>query len=109
MIETQGGINDLVAIVATPGLDGLYVGPNDLALALGYPTNPESDEPEVMAAVAGIVAAAKAHVKLSGIFCSGASGATRRIAEGFGLVTPGNDAMLLRAAMAAAVSGLRPS
>ncbi len=109
MIETRGGLDNLDAIVATPGLDGLYVGPNDLALALGYPTNPESDEPEVTAAVAGIVAATRAHGKLSGIFCSGAAGARRRTAEGFGLVTPGNDAMLLRAAMAAAVSGSRPS
>jgi len=109
MIETWGGLDDLEAIVATPGLDGIYVGPNDLALALGYATNPESDEPEVMAAVARIVAATKAHGKLSGIFCSGAAGATRRIGEGFDLVTPGNDAMLLRAAMAAAVSGSRPS
>lgn len=109
MIETRGGLDNLDAIVATPGLDGIYVGPNDLALALGHATNPESDEPEVAAAVARIVAATKAHGKLSGIFCSGAAGATRRIGEGFDLVTPGNDAMLLRAAMAAAVAGSRPS
>lgn len=109
MIETAAGLDALHAIVATPGLDGIYIGPNDLALALGHVPVPESDEPEMVAAVARIVAATKAAGKLSGIFCSGAAGAARRLAEGFDLVTPGNDAMLLRAAMAAAVAGSRPS
>ena len=109
MIETRGGLDNLDEIIATPGLDGIYVGPNDLALALGYSSIPESNEPEMMAAVASIVAATTQHGKLSGIFCSSSAGAARRISEGFDLVTPGNDAMLLRAAMAAAVSGSRSS
>lgn len=109
MIETAAGLDALDAIVATPGLDGLYIGPNDLALALGHAAVPESDAPEMMAAIARVVSATRAHGKLSGIFCSGAAGAARRIGEGFDLVTPGNDATLLRAAMAAAVTGSRPS
>src|SRR2546425_209607 len=35
MIETAGGVDELDAIAATPGLAGLFVGPMDLALALG--------------------------------------------------------------------------
>src|SRR6202012_5269643 len=35
MIETREGLDNLYAIAATPGLDGLYIGPSDLSLALG--------------------------------------------------------------------------
>ncbi len=35
MIETAPGLADVERIAATPGLDGLYIGPSDLALALG--------------------------------------------------------------------------
>lgn len=106
MIETAEGLANLEAIVATPGLDGIYVGPNDLALALGCKAVPESDEKMMIDAVERIRAATAAAGKLSGIFCSGGAGAAKRAAEGFDLVTPGNDAMLLRGAIAAALSDL---
>jgi 4-hydroxy-2-oxoheptanedioate aldolase len=35
MVETVGALADVDAIAATPGVDGLFVGPLDLALALG--------------------------------------------------------------------------
>lgn len=107
MIETAEGLANLDAIVATPGLDGIYVGPNDLALALDHPPLAESLEPDMIAAVERICAAVAAAGKIAGIFCSGGAGAAQRIAEGFDLVTPGNDAALLRGAMAAAAKAAR--
>ena len=35
MIETAEGLADVEAIAATPGLDGLYIGPSDLTIGLG--------------------------------------------------------------------------
>ena len=35
MIETREGLEKVEAIAATPGLDGLYIGPSDLAISLG--------------------------------------------------------------------------
>ena len=35
MIETPEGLANVKEICATPGLDGIYVGPSDLALAVG--------------------------------------------------------------------------
>ena len=35
MIETPEGLANVEAIAATPGLDGLYIGPSDLTLAVG--------------------------------------------------------------------------
>jgi len=104
MIETAEGLRNLEAIVATPGLDGVYIGPNDLALALGFPARSESDEPMVIEATARIRAATAAAGKMSGIFCSDGPAAQRRIGEGFDLVTPGNDAMMLKTAIARAVA-----
>jgi 4-hydroxy-2-oxoheptanedioate aldolase len=107
MIETAEGLANLHAILATPGLDGIYVGPNDLALALGCAPQAESDDPVMVEAVERIRAACEAAGLISGIFCSGGAGAARRIAEGFDLVTPGNDAMMLKAAAAQALDAAR--
>lgn len=107
MIETAEGLANLDAIVATPGLDGIYVGPNDLALALGHAPVSESKERALIDAVERIRAAVVAAGKIAGIFCSSGAGAAQRVAEGFDLVTPGNDAALLRAACAAAVATAR--
>ena len=107
MIETADGLANLDAILAVPGIDGVYVGPNDLALALGCAPVPESDDPVMVEAIGRIVAATRAAGRMAGIFCSGGPGAARRAAEGFTLVTPGNDAMLLRTAAAAAAIAAR--
>lgn len=103
MIETREGIDNLDAILATPGLDGIYVGPNDLAIELGCAPRAEHDDRVVIRAAEKNRAATVAAGLIAGIFCSDGNAAARRIAEGFHLVTPGNDAALLRATMAAAV------
>jgi 4-hydroxy-2-oxoheptanedioate aldolase len=41
MIETKEGLENLDAICATPGLDAVYIGPSDLAYALGQRPGPE--------------------------------------------------------------------
>lgn len=107
MIETAEGLANLDAIVGTPGLDGIYVGPNDLALALGCAPAAESDDRVMVEAVARIRAATSAAGRIAGIFCSGGAGAARRVDEGFALVTPGNDAMLLKGAIRASLAELR--
>ena len=43
MIETPLGLKNVAEICATPGLDGVYVGPSDLALSVGarFPGDPD--------------------------------------------------------------------
>jgi 4-hydroxy-2-oxoheptanedioate aldolase len=96
MIESREAMENLDAILDTPGLDGVYVGPNDLALSLGLRPGNESQEP-LAQAIAAILAAARARKQLAGIFCGSAALARQRLAEGFHLVTPGNDANMLAA------------
>ncbi|MBB5695454.1 HpcH/HpaI aldolase family protein [Muricoccus pecuniae] len=59
MIESCAGLEAAEAIAATPGLDALMVGANDLAADLGLPGR--LDHPEVQAAFARVAAAARAH------------------------------------------------
>lgn len=44
-IETKSALDDLEAIVATPGIDAAFVGPADLAASLGHPG--DTGHPEV--------------------------------------------------------------
>lgn len=107
MIETLEGLGNLEAILAVPGLDGIYVGPNDLSLAMGHdPTNEPAAGP-VADAIGQIAARTRATGKIAGIFCSDGLAAARRVAEGFDFVTPGNDAALLRRTMASEVQRAR--
>ena len=94
MIESREALDALDAILDTPGLDGIYVGPNDLALSLGVRPGIEKDGP-VAEAIGLILSAARQRNLLAGIFCSDAALARQRLAEGFDLVTPGNDAGVL--------------
>lgn len=41
MIETRGGVEQLDEILAVPGVDGIYIGPRDLALTHGLAAGPE--------------------------------------------------------------------
>lgn len=62
-IETRAGVENVDAIAAVPGVDVVFIGPNDLAQALlGY-TPARGDEPEFVKAMDKIVAAAKKHGK----------------------------------------------
>lgn len=103
MIETRQGLDNLDAIVATEGIDGIYVGPNDLCLALGVAPRAESDDPKVADAIRRIVESCRSAGKAAGIFCSSGEGAAMRAAQGFNFVTPGNDAVLLAKTMRAEV------
>merc|ERR1712093_236782 len=55
-IETRAGVENVDAIAAVPGVDMVFIGPNDLTQALlGY-TPARGDEPEFVEAIEKIVA-----------------------------------------------------
>lgn len=65
-IETRAGVENVEAIAAVPGVDMLFIGPNDLAQSLlGY-VPARGDEPEFVAAVDKIINAARKHGKWAG-------------------------------------------
>lgn len=112
MIETLEAVARIDEILAVEGVDMIYVGPNDLALAHGEAAGAEAAAPRTAEAIARVLAAAKRAGKPAGIFCSGGAGARMRAEQGFDLVTPGNDFGNMIAALAAgvaAVRGLQPA
>ncbi|KAI9044847.1 HpcH/HpaI aldolase family protein [Aspergillus affinis] len=65
-IESKAGVDNVDAICAVPGVDMLFIGPNDLALSiLGY-VPARGDEPAFVDAIEKIVAAARRHGKWVG-------------------------------------------
>lgn len=65
-IETRAGVENVEAICAVPGVDLVFIGPNDLAMSLlGY-VPARGDEPEFLAAIDKIIAAARKHGKWVG-------------------------------------------
>lgn len=110
MIETAEGMENLEAIAATPGLDGLYVGPADLTLSLtGGRLAPgfDREEPEMIAALHTIVAACKKNGIRAALHCGTPDYAARAIGWGFDMTTVGGDSRFLAAAAGAAVAGFR--
>jgi 4-hydroxy-2-oxoheptanedioate aldolase len=107
MIETREGLANLDAILATDGLDGVFIGPNDLSLTLTGSASAESQHPEMLAAVERVVSRCRQQQKLAGIFCTSGDAARLRIDQGFQFVTPANDVMQLGRAAREAIAMAR--
>ncbi|HEU0087745.1 MAG TPA: aldolase/citrate lyase family protein, partial [Pseudonocardiaceae bacterium] len=96
-IESQEALGHLDAIAGVPGVDGLFVGPVDLAISLGLDPDPENPHPVVREAIGEILRVADAHQLPAGIYCSSGQAAAERIGQGFVLVNVASDvAALLR-------------
>jgi 4-hydroxy-2-oxoheptanedioate aldolase len=109
MIETRDGIENLEEIVTTPGLGGVYVGPADLAYALGLPPQGDTDNPLHMETVARILAVCQQHKLPAGIHTTSLAYTRRRLAMGFNFVTLGSDAGFMMQAASADLAAARGS
>ena len=92
MIETKESLEKLDEIMSTPGLDGIYIGPADLSLAVGEA--PGFDRPENTKAyfeILRILEHAKKNKIFSGIHNATPEYAQKMIDLGFNLVTIGSD------------------
>ncbi len=95
MIETKEGIENIESIVTTPGLGGVYVGPADLALALGLPAQGDTADPLHVATVQRILDTCRKHGVPAGIHTSGVAYTRMRLEAGFNFVTLNTDAGFL--------------
>lgn len=97
MIETAEGLENAREIVTTPGLDGIYIGPSDLSLALGGPPTQDSEDPMRLAAFDKILAACKTAGLKTGVHTTSVAYAQKMLERGFDLVTVAADARYLAA------------
>lgn len=96
MIETRAGLAATEEICATTGVDGVYVGPADLAVGLGLPPATAPVPGEHADAIERVRVVARGSGRVAGIHAGTGRQAAARAAEGFALVTVGTDATLLR-------------
>ncbi|MCZ6455205.1 MAG: aldolase/citrate lyase family protein [Alphaproteobacteria bacterium] len=107
MIETQEAMANVDEIAATPGLDGLYIGPSDLAMAHGEPPVLDHFDGPIVPLIARIREAAHTAGKVAGLHGASAEYAIRMISEGFNLVTPTSDIRLVAAGAAQMVADIK--
>ena len=92
MIETKESLEKLDEIMSTPGVDGIYIGPADLSLAIGE--KPGFDKPENTKAYSEILRILE-HAKKNKIFAGIHNGtpeyANKMIEKGFNFVTIASD------------------
>ncbi len=110
MIETAQGVDNLEAIAATPGLDGIYVGPSDLTLgtqqgrlASGF----DREEAEMIDLIKHIARVCADNGIKACLHCGAPEYAARAIGWGYSLTTVAGDARLLAAAAGASVAQFR--
>ena len=96
MIETRAALDALDDILSVEGLDGVYVGPSDLSIALANGASVEPRGDAVMSEARRVVERAKAHGKYAAMFCFDGADARDMMALGFQLCTISSDQTLLR-------------
>ena len=107
MIETREALGALDDILGVDGVDGVFVGPADLSIALSNGASWEPRGPAVLEAAGHVVARAHAHGKFAGMFCYDGADAAAMAALGFKLCSVGSDGSLLRAAARAELATAR--
>ena len=107
MIETQAGLDAVEAIAAVAQIDGLFIGPSDLGIALGLGPGAAHTHPVLAAAITRIHLACHASGKVTGIWCGSAEMAREMLAQGLRLVVPGHDAIWLMAEIARRLTVVR--
>ena len=86
MIETEEGVAKMEEIISTPGIDAVYIGPTDLALALGLPPVMDNDDPKHVATVNKVLELCRKHKVVAAMHTMSAKYTQRYIDQGFQMV-----------------------
>jgi 4-hydroxy-2-oxoheptanedioate aldolase len=92
-VETRTALDQIEAIAGVEGIDGVFIGPSDLAASLGYPG--ELLHPENQAAIEEAARRLKKVGKAAGILAVSDEDSRRYIGWGFTFVAVGSDTGLL--------------
>ena len=107
MIETREALAATDDILAVPGIDGVFVGPADLSIALSTGGAVDPRGAAVDEALTKIVASAKRCGKFVGLFCLDGAHAKAARARGIAFTSISTDTLLLRAAARAEMEKAR--
>jgi 4-hydroxy-2-oxoheptanedioate aldolase len=107
MIETRTALANLEAIVETPGIDGLFLGPSDLSIALSDGKSLDPTSKEVDREIDRMVAATQKAGKVPGAFCHSADRAVALASRGVRFLAVTSDLAMLRAGIGSAMKVLK--
>jgi 4-hydroxy-2-oxoheptanedioate aldolase len=107
MIETRAALDNVDAIAATPGIDGLFLGPSDLSIALSQGATLDPLSADVDRELERIAQAAGKAGKILGAYCHSAERAAALAKRGVRFLAVGSDLGFLRAGTAAALKTLK--
>ena len=103
--ETVSCLEKIEEIAALDGVDGIFVGPYDLSVALGKPA--KFDDKEVIEAIVRALNAAKKANKFAFIYAGNVAGAKKHFAAGFDAVAYNMDTIVLIDAFKEAVKNIK--
>ena len=103
----SAAVDNIEAIAATPGIDGLFLGPVDMALTLSGGKTLDADAPEVDRVLERIIKATKNTGKIAGTYCFEAEHAAAFEKRGVRFFLIGSDTAFLRGGTGAALKALR--
>jgi 4-hydroxy-2-oxoheptanedioate aldolase len=110
MIETPEGLKNVEEICSVDGIDGVYVGPSDLRLAVGGRTSTDPAVDDVFEdAVRHIAEVARTTGVAAGIHNPDGATAARRLAQGYTFATVASDLVHLQQAAASHLEAARRS
>lgn len=98
-VETRDAIDNLEAIEAVPGIDALYIGPNDLALSCGFGRETDRNNSEIDAMIHSVLDACDANGIVAGIHCSDLDMVRDWKSAGARMLTTATDTTIYRAAL----------
>ncbi|MBK8018224.1 MAG: HpcH/HpaI aldolase/citrate lyase family protein [Betaproteobacteria bacterium] len=105
-IESKRGVENLSEIAKVEGLDGIFIGPQDLAAGYGHLGNP--GHPEVQEVIAAAIDKIRAGGKAAGILAFAEADAKKWIAHGADFVAVTSDQFLLARDTTATLAKFRP-
>ena len=98
MIETVEAVKRADEILGVPGIDAVFIGPNDLAVSAGLDSGYEGRDPEHRRLILAVRDAARSHGVTAGIMCGSAAVAKQWHDEGFQMLALESDSRLLTGA-----------
>lgn len=107
MVETVEAVGNVEAIAATPGLKGIYIGPSDLAITMGFQPGLDRREPEMVAAIDRVLKACKANGIKAGLHCLTPGYIKEMFALGFDFASLSSDVRIFGAAVASQLAETR--
>jgi len=106
-VETREALGIIDDILAVPSIDGIFIGPSDLSIALSNGARNDAAGGEVTRALSHAVDRAKAAGKLIAVYVPTGERAAVMAGLGFNLIAVGSDTGFLRAGAQAALNAAR--